>query len=250
MQFCRLIVNDNSSECSRHVGDENMAIDEALLRSAAEQDLTSLRFYGWKRPTVSLGYFQNLSARESHAASLSCDLVRRASGGGAIVHDSELTYCFTKPNQSRFGTEQELYLAFHETLVETLADQAVDCHLHRESDGLTDEPFLCFQRRAVGDVICRGYKVAGSAQRRWKNAVMQHGSVLLVQSSHAPELPGLLELAEFSEAVRAFTNSWLQKLTSRLNIDIQASRMTDKELERADLLRKEKFANQAWAERR
>ena len=250
MQRCRLILNGDSPQLARYDGDENMAIDEALLRSAAEQDSTSLRFYGWKQPTVSLGYFQNLADRDSHSSSSHCNVVRRASGGGAIVHDRELTYCFTKPNQTRFGTEQELYVAFHETLVETLAERSVVCHLHRAEDGLVDEPFLCFQRRATGDVIHGKFKIGGSAQRRWKNAVMQHGSVLLAQSSHAPELPGLRDLAEFSETVTAFTKSWLEKLTSRLNIDVQESCLTDKELEGASRLRQEKFANNAWTMRR
>ena len=56
------------------------------------------------------------------------------------------------------------------------------------------QPFLCFQRRAPGDVLVKGEKIAGSAQRRCRGAVLQHGSVLLARSPAAPELDGLKEL--------------------------------------------------------
>src|SRR5688500_9559950 len=75
----------------------NMAVDEALLESAATGSVATLRFYEWHEPTLSLGYFQPAADREQHAASRACPLVRRASGGGAIVHDRELTYSLAWP---------------------------------------------------------------------------------------------------------------------------------------------------------
>src|SRR5688500_20216584 len=75
----------------------NMAVDEALLESAALENRCTLRFYRWSEPTLSLGYFQRYEDRRQHAASLSCACVRRASGGGAILHDHELTYSLAVP---------------------------------------------------------------------------------------------------------------------------------------------------------
>ena len=77
----RLIIDDAAD------GSWNMACDEAMLMSTGRSGQRCLRFYGWSRPTLSLGYFQKQAAREGHAPSRGCDLVRRATGGGAILHD-------------------------------------------------------------------------------------------------------------------------------------------------------------------
>ena len=74
-----------------------MAVDEALLETAASLGVPTLRFYQWQEPTMSLGYFQEYADRLRHAASAGCPTVRRASGGGAIMHDRELTYSLAVP---------------------------------------------------------------------------------------------------------------------------------------------------------
>merc|ERR1712146_669205 len=70
-------------------GADNMAIDEMLLRQSSMSASPTLRFYFWDRPTVSLGYFQSLNAREAHAPSLTLPLVRRATGGGKCKKTSQ-----------------------------------------------------------------------------------------------------------------------------------------------------------------
>ncbi len=75
-------------------GPWNMAIDEVLAHSAAERGVNTLRFYSWDPPTLSLGYFQRATDRQTHISSSTCAWVRRTSGGGAILHDRELTYSF------------------------------------------------------------------------------------------------------------------------------------------------------------
>jgi lipoate-protein ligase A len=244
MQTCRLIDDETGT------GAYHMAVDETLLRTAAETGLATLRFYRWHAPTLSLGYFQQIEHRRQHMASQSCDVVRRASGGGAILHDRELTYCFAAPIQSRFGDSQHSYAVFHETLIDTLAELGVSARLHEKDDGLSDSAFLCFQRRASGDIVCAGEKIMGSAQRRWKKAVVQHGSLLLASSIHAPELPGLRELTESDLPVETLIQDWLQRLTWRLNIAFKTSSLTDKERGEAETLTREKFLDSAWTERR
>ena len=83
----------------------NMAVDHALLETAAETGAITLRFYEWTPATLSLGYFQPVADRLQHAASAACPIVRRSTGGGAIVHDQELTYSLVAPVSSRFGAE-------------------------------------------------------------------------------------------------------------------------------------------------
>src|SRR4051794_9804512 len=93
----------------------NMALDEALLLSAERDGIGALRFYTWREPTLSLGYFQPHADRAAHAASKNCTLVRRASGGGAILHDRELTYSIALPRFHHFAhSAEKLYFAAHE----------------------------------------------------------------------------------------------------------------------------------------
>src|SRR4029453_12753533 len=179
----------------------NMAVDEALLESAAATGVATLRFYEWSEPTLSLGYFQLADDRTAHFASRECPLVRRSSGGGAIVHDRELTYSFALPQRdTRAAAASELVYLFHETLAEALAQFGIATALYKPPTGACNsrsayvvgsEPFLCFERRACGDLLCGHAKIAGSAQRRRRGAVLQHGSVLLAASRCAPELPGI-----------------------------------------------------------
>ena len=250
MATARLIVEGESSPCFSRSGVENMALDEVLLKTAAEEATTSLRFYGWQPATLSLGYFQEFADVRDHVDSAACDCVRRASGGGAIVHHHELTYCFATRTRSRFGGDHSFYLAFHETLVELLREQGVDARLHSAADDRRDEPFLCFQRRASNDVIVKDFKIAGSAQRRWKNGLVQHGSLLLKRSKFAPELLGIQDLVPFSMSTSTVIRAWLKKLTSRLNLEFAPGHLTDKEITLWNHLQSEKFSTDQWTKRR
>ena len=200
----------------------NMAVDEALLLDAAYQGVATLRFYQWSEPTLSLGYFQRFADREQHAASRKCAIVRRPTGGGAILHDRELTYSVTLPAGHPFaGHTEKLYTAVHEAfigaLTPMLANHQFGWNLKRRDCDSTpksgDEPFLCFQRRAPGDVVLSSSadnsggncKILGSAQRRHRGAVLQHGSLLLEKSPAAPELPGLNDVTGHALAADKIT---------------------------------------------
>ena len=227
-----------------------MAVDEALLQTAADHGHPTLRFYRWRPATLSLGYFQRLADRRLHPSSSDCEVVRRASGGGAIVHDRELTYCLATPARDRFMAATQLYLAFHQTLVAVLADLGITAMLYQGPPRRRDDAFLCFQRRSAGDVTVGDHKIAGSAQRRWRNAVVQHGGILLGKSRYAPELPGLAELTGFREPQRSFQDAWLRRLSKRLNIAFQRSELSDKEQQNTTRLAAEKFAQDKWNARR
>ena len=81
-----------------------MAVDEVLLEAAAADGQCTLRFYRWEEPTLSLGYFQTYADRWQHEPSRDAAVVRRTSGGGAILHDAELTYSFAVPAIIRWPT--------------------------------------------------------------------------------------------------------------------------------------------------
>ncbi len=90
----------------------------------------------------------------------------------------------------------ELYGRVHSTIIKVLNKFGAACAMRGADDANPDEPFLCFVRGDRHDIHCAGHKVVGSAQRRRKGAVLQHGSIILESSGHASQIPGLRDLAE------------------------------------------------------
>jgi len=245
---CRLICDAPAA------GSWNMALDEALLESAGRAGQGScLRFYGWEVPTLSLGYFQHAADRRTHPASGPCPLVRRATGGGAIVHDVELTYSYTTAVGTHVSADlAALYEAFHATLIEELGRYAVVARLCRAPPKRprADEPFLCFQRRAERDVLVGDAKIAGSAQRRHRGMLLQHGSVLLQRSAAAPELDGIAELASVAIDPSELAESWSRRVASVLGLTLRPAAATEAEVQTARRFQQTQFATAAWNNRR
>jgi lipoate-protein ligase A len=252
----RLLVDPPAS------GPWNMAVDEVLLATAAEQGICSLRFYEWSEPTLSLGYFQPYAAREKHPGSLACPVVRRASGGGAIVHDRELTYCLAMPLAHPLAADAlRLYTLVHEALTAALARWQISTALSPGSQlARQEEPFLCFARRAEGDVVVDHVsgvksvlsrpKIAGSAQRRRQGAVVQHGSILLSRSEAAPELAGIEELTGVRLAAAELGAAWQPQLEAGLHLDWRPGALSAAEIAQVRSLAIEKYDWNGWTRRR
>jgi lipoate-protein ligase A len=247
MSYCRLLIDPPAS------GAWNMAVDEVLWEWCARTGERCWRFYQWEEPTLSLGYFQAYGDRWQHAASQACPVVRRLSGGGAIVHDAELTYSLVVPlTRATAVRRQSLYEAVHATLIETLAELGITASLRGEAETLdaADRPFLCFQRRSPGDVVVGAVKIAGSAQRRNSSAVLQHGSVLLARSKAAPELDGLQETTLTAMSPEVVMSKWQGILAGRLDWSWRRASLSLDERHRAAHLAAVKYASDSWTERR
>jgi lipoate-protein ligase A len=230
-----------------------MAVDEVLLESAAEAGQATLRFYQWSEPTLSLGYFQYHHERRKHIPSRDCALVRRQTGGGAIMHDREWTYSLALPVAHPLAADAtRLYDAVHEGLRVTLARWSIEVNVLREASGLAahQQPFLCFERRAQGDVVCERAKICGSAQRRRRGAILQHGSLLLARSAHAPELPGLREITGKKMEHEPVDNHWAAEIASSLGHQLAEGRLAELQMDAARTLTLEKYSGFAWTERR
>lgn len=247
-----------------------MAVDHALLDSADRMGQLTLRFYQWSEPTVSLGYFQPIATRTEHLPSSSCPLVRRSTGGGAIIHDAEITYSLCVPSNNRWAAEHErLYTLMHQTAIEMLADMGIQARLFSTntddrpasgSSGLAKsrsqpsqqaEPFLCFLRRSNGDVVVDGNKIIGSAQRRRKNGLLQHGSLLLHRSRHAPELLGIGELSDAVEfQPGALIADWSKRLIKKLGWSVTSGSLTDDERAAVSHYEVEFYGHPKWNDRR
>jgi lipoate-protein ligase A len=239
-----------------------MALDEVLLESALRDGIATLRFYRWSEPTLSLGYFQRLADRNSHTRSRACPIVRRTTGGGAIVHDQELTYSLAIPASSPLARHSEvLYRLAHESLIDALASWGIhskkigasdDGHCEKKNKDKKpgEESFLCFERLGCGDVAIDRFKVCGSAQRRSHGAILQHGSVLLGTSTAATELPGIRELADVTVHENELIAAWRPRLSQRLNLRTLAADWTPEELQSARSLTTSRYANPDWTGKR
>ncbi|TWU26581.1 Octanoyltransferase LipM [Novipirellula galeiformis] len=246
---------------------ENMAIDQALLESVHCNAVPTLRLYTWSEPTVSLGYFQKATDRRTHLPSSTSAFVRRATGGGAIVHHHELTYSFVWPLQyASMGAKAGLYQQTHQAIVESLrsfgvqatrfgdggnASVAGTCDSATQTPGASSgDPFLCFQRRTEEDLIVSGYKVVGSAQRTGRNAVLQHGSILLDVTPFAPELPGIVNLTSRVIALDQLAVALAEAMASVFKLEFEKFSLDAEVQQRAREVVRERFGQQSWNEKR
>jgi lipoate-protein ligase A len=187
---CRLLL-----DAEPRSGDWNMAVDAALLETAIRDSIATFRWYRWSEPTLSLGYFQNEEELAHDSRWSTLPKVRRLTGGGAILHHHEWTYSFAVPaQQPLFRHPEELYDLVHQAIIDLLNRLGGSAGLRGETARQPPEPWLCFSRRDAHDVVWRGHKILGSAQRRRKGAVLQHGSLLERASSLTPEHLGVMDL--------------------------------------------------------
>jgi len=218
-------------------GAANMGADEFLASAALASGSPLVRVYGWSSTTVSLGAFQKLEDARACVEINGVPLVRRPSGGGAIVHGSDLTYAAAVPKTHPWGASpQRLYDAMHGAMADTLREHGIIATLYGTPPhpslpqrtafpSIQPEPFFCFERRATGDLVVQvddlacgqqTVKVMGSAQRRMSGTVLQHGSLLLHRNTGVTGQachPGLFDL-----------------LASRLNAGAPAGIPNEKEL--------------------
>lgn len=224
-----------------------MAVDEYLLGWTRRSGRCSWRFYQWSEPTLSLGYFQEYADRDAHASSRDCRAVRRASGGGAILHDRELTYSFTVPADHRLARRRLwLYEAVHQVLVGLLTERGVNVRPFEKIKPGGVAPFLCFSRRSPGDLVVGDAKIVGSAQRRLAGAVLQHGSMILGRSPAAPEFAGLEEMTRSAWPVGDLIDSWQERLGVALGLRWQKEDLTDEEKVEVARIAAEKYADPHW----
>ncbi len=301
-------------------GPLNMARDEALLLSAADRGVASLRFYTWTEPTVSLGYFQPAGERDqptppgppslggkggdrgSSAFSPplppgegaggwgSLSFVRRATGGAAIVHDppTEITYALALPPGPHWQPPGESWICrMHYFVRDVLrakwgvTAKAVVCGEERKLG-----PVLCFLHQTAGDLVVahetpppgplpepergrkdtssspspvrgggRGVgsstsKIAGSAQRKWKGALLQHGSILLSRSPFAPQLLGVADLTGVTIDRRHLAAAVVDHFATQTGWAVEPGDWTADELALADRTAADKYASADWNEKR
>ena len=190
----------------------NMAVDEVLLDAVASgAGPPTLRFFRWRPACLSLGYFQSHQVVDIDACrAAGVEVVRRPTGGRAILHDRELTYSVTLPLRA-LGQDQGVLPSYHRLsrgLLEGFRMLGVPVSLAKPAVGaaLSDHGPACFDRPSAHELLLFGRKLAGSAQVRRQQALLQHGSILF-----APQVDSLLRCLRLDPATR---ERWRAEMTA------------------------------------
>lgn len=265
----------------------NMALDEALLEASLSGNalqgsglpgnaLPALRLYAWEPACLSLGYAQPVADADRDAlAAHGWDLVRRPTGGRAILHTDELTYsvCGPQTEPRLAGSVLESYQALSQALLNALTRLHIPAQAHAKpgvAAGSDPKGPVCFEVPSNYEITVEGKKLIGSAQSRRKGGVLQHGSLPLYgdltritralcftdEPARQNAARRLLERAATAEAVlgealpwevaaRAFESAFAETL----NLTLVRQEPSPAELARARELVNEKYAHPSWNER-
>jgi lipoate-protein ligase A len=214
----------------------NMAIDEALLETAAGP---TLRFYRWDHPALSFGYFNkfdDVASRENER-----DIVRRWTGGGIVFHGEDLTYSIVIPaSDSPFGeSSMSIYEKTHAAIraalvsdgriVELVAGAADSGCRNKNDSAIRDRRYSeCFANPVRADVLLNGCKIAGAAQRRTRRGLLQQGSIQNVDLG----------------------NDFAECFAGKLSNERRLERLSDALLARARAIAEQKYSTAGWLRRR
>jgi lipoate-protein ligase A len=271
----RLILEEEARSASA-----NMAVDEAIAAATAQGHVPpTLRFYRWDPPAVSLGRHQKIrDVDEAKIAGQGFDLVRRTTGGRAILHIDELTYSAAAPaGEPRMaGGVMDAYLRLSNGLLAGL--ESLGLAAEKAAGSVRAGPDVsaaCFEVPSAYEITAGGRKLMGSAQSRRQGYVLQHGSLpltgeitrlvdLLTLSpeeaeslrcqlgeractlAQALDLPADSPLLDFARVAQAMAHGFAQAL----NIDLQPGPLTPEEIRHSAELIRTQYADPAWTRHR
>lgn len=256
----------------------NMAIDEAILEAiGAGAAPPTLRLYAWEPACLSLGYAQPFAdVDHQKLAEHNWDIVRRATGGRAILHTDELTYSVTGPQDDPqlTGGVLESYRRLSQALLLALQilglpAEALPQPTPPAGNNRPKEP-VCFEVPSNYEITVYGKKLVGSAQARKKAGVLQHGTLPLhgdltritkvlafpEEAKRQQVAERLLTRATNIETVLNRIISWdeaaaafISAFSETLDLNLELEHLTSQELDRAEALIQEKYAHPSWTER-
>ena len=261
----RLLVDEPAS------GAWNMAVDEVLLDAvAAGRSQPTLRCYGWTPACLSLGYFQSFEIVDVEGCrARGVDIVRRPTGGRAILHDRELTYSVALP-ASVLGHEAGIVPSYHRlslALQAGLVFLGVPATLAPVAAGpaVDDRGPICFDRPSAHEILLGGRKLVGSAQVRRAGALLQHGSIVI-----EPQIDTILGCLRLNQEARGeagrrrletavaglaevddldparLAGSLAAAFGRQFGVSVTAGRLRPDELAAAGDLRRSRYESAAW----
>ncbi|NJC97981.1 MAG: hypothetical protein C3F07_08035 [Anaerolineales bacterium] len=253
----------------------NMALDEAILEQIGRgESLPTLRLYAWDPACLSLGHAQPFSDVDvTRLKQRGWEVVRRATGGRAILHTDELTYSVIAPaNEPRVeGSVLESYNRLAQALLLAVKnlELSVEMKEGKSNDNATPNP-VCFEVPSTYEITVDGKKLIGSAQARKKEGVLQHGSlpltgdltricqVLVFEDESAREAASKRLLARATTVESALgreigwetaAQAFVHAFEAQLGLSLMQGGLSESESKRTDELVKEKYDHPSWTER-
>jgi lipoate-protein ligase A len=255
-----------------------MAADEAILEHIhGGHSPTTLRLYAWDPPCLSLGYAQSFKDVDmERVKSHGWEVVRRATGGRAILHTDELTYSVTgsAEDPALAGGVLESYNRLAQALLYAVHDLGLPVEIKEHFPAGESNPNnlnpICFEVPSTYEITVQEKKLIGSAQARKKEGVLQHGSLPLTgdlrricealifrdEETRAKAGTRLLDRATTVESVLGRGISWeeaaqafVRGFETQLGIQFERGDMSTSEIQRTEELVAEKYAHASWTER-
>ncbi len=253
----------------------NMAVDESILHHIGRGDsLPTLRLYAWIPACLSLGYAQPFADVDTQRLKArGWEVVRRATGGRAILHTDELTYSVIAPNgEPRVaGTVLESYNRLAQALMLAVRYLNVPVEMKEENaNGDSNNNPVCFEVPSSYEITVNGKKLIGSAQARKKEGILQHGSLpltgdltricqaLVFESEALREASSkrLLSRATTVDSALGREVSWeeasqayIRAFEAQLDIEFEVAELSPSESKTAEMLVEEKYNHPSWTER-
>lgn len=253
----------------------NMAVDEALLESIGRgESLPVLRLFAWQPACLSLGYAQSIRDVDmQRLTARGWEVVRRLTGGRAILHVDELTYSVIAPvDEPRVaGSVLESYQRLAKALVLAVSSLGLPVEMEENATPASGAKGpVCFEVPSAYEIVVAGKKLVGSAQARKKEGVLQHGTfplhgdltriteALVFPDEQARAQAGkkLLARAATAESVTGAPVPWKEAAAAfesafekALDLKLEPGSLSASELARADELVRTKYAHPSWTER-
>ena len=235
----------------------NMAVDEAIMTMVSKGKVpATLRFFGWKPPAISIGYFQSLDKEVDleKCKELEVDYVRRITGGGAVFHDKEITYSIHLLEKDVPKDIMQSYDLICGAIIKGLQSIGIDA-----------------KYAPLNDIIVNGKKISGNAQTRRMGVCLQHGTILI--DVDVDKMFSLLKvpdekirdkmIATVKERVTSINKETGQNVDyndmaialrkgfeEQFNVKCKEENLTQEELELAEFIKKEKFGTYEWNHKR
>jgi lipoate-protein ligase A len=252
-------------------GMRNMALDSAILEAVGKGIAPpTLRLYRWNPPCLSLGYSQSYQdVDQKNITELGWDIVRRPTGGRAILHTDELTYAVIGPKSDPRlkGGLLESYRRLSEALYGSLLILNLPVEIHQGKNPLAHQQPVCFENPSDFEITVNGKKIIGSAQARKKESLLQHGSLPLTgdlsRVTHVLSYknPGERKLAAQILLDKATTvaqvlgkeitweraaNAFIEGFSRTLNLNLRDGKLTQAETVLAEKYYQEQYNQNAW----
>jgi len=241
----------------------NMALDEAIATSVQRGDSPpTLRVYGWDSPSVTIGVFQRADDIDhEYCVEHGIPVVRRPTGGRAILHAVEITYSLSAPYTAHpgFGSLRSSYSTIAGVFLEAFRHVGMEVFMkdRRERGRVLSGTPHCFESVSYGEIVAGGHKIMGSAQKRSAWGFLQQGSIpfsvpadiyemIFGNGPPAAQISSLCPDVSREKLKAAIIHAFEKILEKELIEDVPA----DHEMERALILAERKYRSERWTFRR